>query len=156
MMNNLTLYVIGVLVFVGLLSCKQNEVYYEFVTIPQNQWEKGYDICFELDSIQIDSSRQYNIDIEVSHNVKYAYKTLWLYIDQTLLDTIMVRDTLECLLTNDIDKWRGSGNGPIRQISFQYKEGINLDSAKEKQICISHAMKDLQLKGVERIGLKIY
>lgn len=156
MINNIALYVIGVLVFVGLLSCKQNEVYYEFATIPQNQWSESSEICFEIDSIHVDPSRRYNIDVEISHNVKYVYKTLWLYIDQTLQDTVIVRDTLECLLTDEMGKWRGSGNGPIRQISFQYKEGINLDTAKQKQICIRHAMQDFQLKGIERVGLKIY
>lgn len=156
MINNITLYVIGVLVFIGLLSCRQNEVYYEFATIPQHQWYESSEICFEVDSIQIDPSRKYNINLEISHNVQYAYKTLWLLIDHNLQDTIITRDTLECLLTDEMGKWKGSGNGPVRQISLQYKSEINLDTTKHKQICVRHAMQDFQLKGIERIGLKIY
>ena len=88
--------------------------------------------------------------------MNYAYETLWLYIDQTLQDSISVRDTLECLLTDRNGKWLGSGNGPLRHLSFSYKTDIALDTAIQSQICIAHAMQDLQLNGVEKIGLKIY
>jgi gliding motility-associated lipoprotein GldH len=88
--------------------------------------------------------------------VSYEYETLWLFIDQTLQDSIGVRDTIECLLTDKNGKWLGRGNGPLRHISFSYKKDIALDTAKQSQFCIVHAMQDLQLKGVEKIGLKIY
>lgn len=156
MINNLIQYVIGVLMFACLLSCSQKEVYYEFASIPQNKWSVSNEICFVVDSIYINPSSGYDINVEITHSVAYPYKTLWLYLDQTIQDTIFIRDTLECLLTDEVGKWRGSGNGSIRQISFEYKKGISIDTAKHNQICISHAMQDFLLKGIERVGLKIY
>lgn len=156
MKSNLIQYCLIALFTFCLWSCKQNEVYYKFVPISQNEWNKSNIICFEIDSIPVNHRKRYNVNIELSHNVKYEYETLWLFIDQTLSDSIIVRDTLKCLLTNDNGKWLGSGNGPLRHISFSYKTDIALDTAIQSQVCIAHAMKDLQLRGVEKIGLKIY
>lgn len=156
MRSNLIQYCLGIFFTVCLWSCKQNEVYYKFVPISHNQWDKGNKVCFEIDSINPNLQHKYSIDIELSHNVDYLYETLWLYIDQTHQDSIIVRDSLECLLTNENSKWLGSGNGPLRHISFSYKNGIALDTATQSRICISHAMQDLQLKGIEKIGLRIY
>ncbi len=152
---NLAQYIIGTLIIISLLSCAQKEVYYEFAEIHHNQWSKDNKICFELDSLFVDPLRKYNVDVEISHNVNYAYKILWLYIDQTLLDTIVRRDTLECKFINEIGQWKGNGNGPARQISVLYKTDLSLDTTRQMKVCISHAMQDPQLKGIERIGLKI-
>ena len=156
MKNNLILYLIGALIIVSLWSCEQKEIYYEFATIPQNQWDKGGEVCFEIDSLLVNPLHKYNVYVEITHNVNYASKSLWLYINQTLQDTIVRRDTLECKLVNELGQWKGRGNGPTRQVSVLYKSGLNLDSIIQAKACISHAMQDLQLNGIEKIGLKIY
>ena len=156
MKSNLAQYCFAILLIICLWSCNKNEVYYKFIPISQSKWDKSNKVCFNVDSINMNPGKIYNIDIELSHNLSYEYETLWLYIDQTLQDSISVRDTLECLLTDKNGKWLGRGNGPLRHISFSYKKEIALDTEKQSQICIVHAMQDLQLKGVEKIGLKIY
>lgn len=155
MTSKLAHYCFGVLVILCLWSCKQQEVYYKFEPISQNQWDKGSELCFDLDSVTINPLQTYTINVEISHNIIYAYRTLWLYLDQTLQDNIIVRDTVECLLSNENGSWLGSGNGATRQLSFLYKTDISVDTTFQNQICISHGMQDLQLKGIEKIGLKI-
>lgn len=156
MKYNLTHYFIGVLITVSLWSCNQNEVYYEFATLPQNQWNKDNEICFEIDSVFINSLRKYNMDIEITHNVTYAYNTLWLCIDQFQNDTVIKHDTIEFVLTNDIGQWKGRGNGPTRQFTVLHTTDLNLDTTKQNKVCFHHAMQNIQLTGIERIGLKIY
>ena len=157
MRNNLNQYCIGLLFIVCLWSCDQQEVYYEFVSISQSQWSKSNnDACFVLDSVNINPSRKYNINVEITHNVNYEYETLWLNVKQLHQDSIIVSDTLECILINQYGKWLGSGNGPTRQVTISYKTNILLDTTKQNQVCIRHAMDNLQLKGIEKIGLKIY
>lgn len=156
MRNKFIKYFFFFLLATCLYSCKQNEIYYKFEPILHNEWSKNKEICFELDSLNVNRIDKYNINIELSHNVNYAYQSLWLYIDQTLQDSISVRDTLECILTDENGVWLGSGNGPLRHISFSYKTDLALDTAIQSKVCISHAMQDVKLKGVEKIGLKIY
>lgn len=156
MRSSFTQYLIVIFAFISLLSCSHKEVYYDFALIPQNQWSKNSKVCFDIDSLSIIPQHTYNIDVEITHNLDYAYKTLWLYLDQNIQDSIISRDTLECVLTTENGKWKGSGNGPTRQVSVLYKTGINLDTTKQMKICIYHSMQDLHLKGIEKIGLKIH
>ncbi len=155
MRSNLTQYLIGIFTLT-LLSCSHKEVYYEFVNISQNQWSKNSEFCFNLDSVPLIPPNIYNIDVEITHNLDYVYKMLWLYLDQTFQDSTVVRDTLACHFTNENGKWKGSGNGPTRQVSILYKTHLNKDSVMPIKICIHHAMQDLRLTGIEKIGLKIH
>lgn len=157
MRNNLTQYLIGILTVVFLCTCTQNEVYCKFVSIHQNKWSKDNQVCFEIDSLLLNPKRSYNVDIEITHNINYAYKSLWLYINHTYQDTIVVgSDTLELMLSNDIGQWKGRGNGSTRHLSVIYKTDLKLDTIKHAKVHISHAMQDFQLKGIEKVGLEIY
>ena len=140
----------------SLFSCNENDEYSKYLFISQNRWALNDPLCFELDSVSFDINHRYDVSIEITHNVKYAYENLWLYIDQTLEDSILSRDTIECKLVNDAGRWIGTGNGATRQFSYKYKTNLKLDTVKQYKVCISHAMNDLQLKGIERIGLKVY
>lgn len=156
MASSFVKFFIGIAIFGCIVSCNQKEEYYKFDSISQNEWIKTKDICFSLDSASINSNRSYSISIEIMHNISYPYKNLYLYIDHTLQDSISLRDTLECVLVDNLGKWKGSGNGSTRQLSVLYNTNFRLDTALHNEICISHAMQDLKLKGIERIGLKIY
>ena len=153
--NNLIRYSLLVFFSVCLLSCKQKEEYYKYVFIPQNKWAIDEPLCFVLDSVSFDLNLKYDVSLEITHNVNYAYENLWLYVDQNLADTILLRDTIDCKLTNDTGKWLGNGNGATRHISYKYNTNLKLDTAQQYKICISQAMQDLHLKGIEKIGLKI-
>ena len=147
---------IGLVLFGCVVSCSQGEAYYQFRPIPQHEWSKSQEVFFSLDSIAINPQHNYALTIEITHNISYSYKNLFLYIDHTLQDSISVRDTLECLLVDDLGKWFGSGNGATRQLSLLYKTNQKIDTALHNEISIRHAMQDLKLKGIEKIGLKIY
>ena len=149
-------YFPALLLLVYLASCTSNEVYYEFESMPQNKWSKDHTVCFALDSISEKKRPGYNLSIEIAHNLDYPYKNLWLSVYHMREDTILSSDTLDVLLTDNAGKWLGSGNGPTRQLSVLVKTGFALDTALHHQICVRHTMRDVQLKGVEKIGLRIY
>lgn len=156
MINKFTRSFIGLILFGCMCSCNQGEAYYQFRQIPQNEWNKNQEVSFLLDSVAISPQHNYAISIEILHNITYSYKNLFLYIDHTLQDSILVRDTLECMLVDDLGKWYGSGNGATRQLSVLYKTNQKIDTALHNEVIIRHAMQDLKLKGIEKIGLKIY
>lgn len=156
MSNSFIRYFFGIVVFGCMFSCNQGEAYYEFRPIPQNEWSKNHEVGFMLDSVPINPQQSYAISIELSHNISYTYKNLFLYINQTLQDSVSVRDTLECMLVDDYGKWLGSGNGATRQLSVMYKTNQKIDTSLHNEIIIRHAMRDIHLKGIEKIGLKVY
>lgn len=156
MISNLIRCFIVVVVFGCSAACNQGEVYYQFRPIPQNEWGMNQEICFSLDSAAIMPQHSYTISIEITHNINYSYKNLFLYLDHTLQNSISLRDTLECMLVDPSGKWLGTGNGATRQISVLYKTNQKIDTALHNEICIRHAMQDLKLKGIEKIGLKVY
>lgn len=139
-----------------MISCNKGEVYYKFKPIPNNEWAKQQEICFLLDSLSVNSSGNYAASIEISHNINYQYKNLSLLLEQNIGDSILLKDTVECILVDTSGRWAGSGNGPTRQLSVQYKTNIKIDTALHNEICVRHTMQDLKLKGIEKIGLRIY
>ena len=156
MINSFIRYFFGVVIFVSMISCNQSEAYYKFGYIPHNEWNKSQEICFSLDSSSINPQQNYSISLEITHNISYSYKNLFLYVDHTIQDRITLRDTLECILVDDFGKWLGSGNGASRQLSVLFKTNFKIDTTLHNEICIRHAMQDLKLKGIEKIGLKVY
>lgn len=156
MANSLIRYLVGAIIIVCMGSCNQKEAYYKFISIPHNKWNKQDEICFKIDSLIGPSKYNYTISLEITHNINYSYKNLFLYLNHTLQDSISSRDTLECQLVDDYGKWYGRGNGATRQISVLYKTNLKIDTTLHNEFCIRHAMQDLELKGIERIGLKVY
>lgn len=156
MTNNHTFYLVGIILFVLFTSCNQNEVYYKFEPIPQAKWSKGDEVCFDMDSVLVSLNQNYHVSIEIAHNLNYPYNNLWLSINYLQQDSVMWQDSLECFLSDDSGKWLGSGNGPTRQLSVLFKSNFVLDTTKHNRIFIRHAMQDIQLNGIEKIGVKVY
>lgn len=156
MINNIIRCFVGIVFFICFASCNQDEVYYKFTPIPQNEWSKQDEISFVLDSLSINPTHKYNISLEITYNLNYPYKNLYLYIEHTLQDSISKCDTVECVLIDDFGRWQGGGNGATRQLSVLYKTNLMLDATLHNKIDIYHAMQDSELKGIERVGLRVY
>lgn len=156
MANSFIRYFIGIAILCCMVSCNKGEVYYKFKPIPNIEWDKQQEVCFLLDSLLATPSDNYAISVEISHNINYQYKNLSLLLEQSVGDSILLKDTVECILVDDRGRWVGSGNGATRQLSIQYKTNFKIDTALHNEICVRHTMQDLQLKGIEKIGLRIY
>lgn len=158
MINSFIRFCIGFSILSCMGSCNNGEVYHRFSAIPNNEWNKNQEICFslELDSLLISFDSNYTITLEILHNITYQYKNLFLLLDYTVQDSITQQDTIVCVLADGNSKWKGSGNGATRQLSVPYKTNIKIDTALHNKLCIRHAMQDLKLKGIEKIGVKVY
>lgn len=136
-------YFIVIAILCCMASCNQGEVYYKFEPIPNIEWGKQQEICFLLDSLSVKPSDNYAISVEISHNINYQYKNLSLLLEQNIGDSILLKDTVECVLVDDRGKWVGSGNGATRQLSVLYKTNLKIDPALYNEICVRHTMQDL-------------
>ena len=156
MINSFIRCFVGLAILGCMASCNEREVYYKFSPISENEWSKEQEICFLLDSVPFNTNSNYAVSLEIVHNINYKYKNLFLYLDYSQQDSILYTDTVECILVDDYGRWSGSGNGATRQLSVPYKTNLKIDTALHNEICVRHTMQDLTLKGIEKIGLKIY
>lgn len=157
MLNSFIRYV-AILIFLAYAStsCVQKEAYYKFAPIPENMWNKDYEVYFPIDSSLIILKESYTISLEIVHNITYPYKKIFLSINMyNAQDSILLQDTLECALIDELGGWKGSGNGATRQLSALYKTNFKIDPALHNKISVRHAMQDFKLRGIEKIGLKI-
>jgi gliding motility-associated lipoprotein GldH len=140
-----------------LLSCGESEEYYVFKHISDGQWSKDSVVCLQFDSLRLNSSDIYHVDIEIVHNKSYPYQDLWLLIGENLQDSILQYDTLKCWVSDQFGRWLGSGGSGLHQLSVSYKKNINVqDTVRNYCFFIQQFMKDDPLLGVEKIGVKIY
>lgn len=156
MLSSFTRYFIGLAIVACMVSCNEGEVYYKFSPILDNEWGKDQEVSFQLDSLSINSQDNYAISLELVHNIDYQYKNLFLYLEHNHQGGISFSDTVECVLVDDHGRWYGSGNGATRQLSVLYKTNLRINPAMHNEISVRHAMQDLKLKGIEKIGLKVY
>ncbi len=154
-MNSRVLLLLNCLVL--LFSCGESEEYYAFKYISDGRWSKDSVLCLQFDSLRLNSSDVYHVDIEIIHNKSYPYQDLWLLIGNNLQDSILQYDTLKCLVNDQYGRWLGSGGSGLHQVSVSYKKNISVqDSVKNYCFFIRQFMRDDPLLGVEKIGVKMY
>lgn len=153
--SSLIRFLIGIGIIGFFYSCNQKEVYYKFKPIPGHQWSKEQDLVFSIDSLLVDTTGYLSISIEVAHNINYPYKNIFLSVEHSANDSILLKDTIASELVDKKGRWIGVGNGATRQLSIPYSSRVQIDTALHHKIAIRHAMQDLNLKGIEKIGLKI-
>jgi len=152
--NNMLLFIAGVL-FSSLLSCSEGEVYYRFYHIEKGNWFHDSTLLFTMDSLDIHTGQAYDISIELTTGHLFPYRNLWLQIDHNLTDTLLHRDTLQCILADDHGRWLGSGVGGLYQLSVPFLNSLPLDAAPHYRLSITQVMKDDPLPGIEKVGLKV-
>ncbi len=138
------------------VSCNRNEVYFVFQGIDNGSWNKDSVVNFELDSLPFNPLLKYNMELEVVHSNAYPYRDLWIVISHNLIDTLFVQDTLKIELVNDTRDKVGSGNAGLYHLSVPYNNNITFDSTNVYCINVEHIMRDKEVKGIHKIGIKIY
>ena len=143
------------LFFTILASCSGEEVYSRFHHIQNGKWYRDSVLVFEIDSLAPPSGAGYDVTVELTTNRGYLYRDLWLLIDQDLTDSLVHTDTVHCLLADEYGKWLGGGAGGLNQLSLPYRTFIPRDSVYNYRLIIRQAMDEDQLRGVEKVGVKI-
>lgn len=144
-----------VVVLLLFTSCNRGEVFFKFQQIKDSEWSSKNYLEFELDSLDVDPLLSYDLQLDVVYSNAYPYKDLWLNISHNLVDTIFEQDLLEVRLTGDDGKKLGNGNSGLYQLSVPYKTALKLDSVSKYHVRIGHAMREYDIKGIDKVGLKV-
>lgn len=136
-------------------SCGEREPYYQFKELKNGDWAIDETLLFEVDSTNIMLNTPYDISIELTNNMDYPYRNLWIEMAFDTGDSIKDEKKLEFVLADEYARWIGDGFGSLFQSSHVVQKGYIFKDSVNLKINIRHIMKDLNLHGIEKIGVKI-
>ena len=136
-----------------LVSCDQARVYDSSITIVNQSWNKDSLVTVHF-TIE-DTISLHRFYINIRHNTDYPYSNIYFFMNGKFPDGNVTRDTIECLLADPKGKWTGKGSGKIRDNRILLREHLRFPASGEYTISIEQAMRDINLKGVEDIGIRL-
>lgn len=150
-MRNLVLLFVAC---VGLISCNKGIVFDDVVSMPKSGWSDDSLAVFRVDISE--STKNYDMWIQVRNDNTYAYANLWLFIDViSASDGVMVRDTLDCVLAHSNGEWIGGGWGSLYTVDCPYRLNTKFATEGKYTFRITHGMRDESITGIKSIGLRI-
>ncbi len=148
--NNFVLTVFVAAFF--LVSCTGNDIYHQYVSIDKDGWNASQPAVFNVEVTDTIS------DFDVVLNIRsadYTYQNLFLFAKSMSPDSIVVCDTLNCILADNQGKWLGKGIGSTHSLPILYMSNINFPRKGLYTFQISQGMRENSLKGISDIGLRI-
>lgn len=147
-------YLLGLFaVFLLLVSCDPTRVYDENMEVPGQEWNKSDAMVFSPEIN--DSTLVYNVFLNVRNTGSYSYNNIFLFITTTSPGGQWIKDTLEIPLANSRGKWLGSGIGDLYFNRQLFKYNVRFPTSGVYTFKIAHGMRDIDLKGVRDIGLRL-
>ena len=143
-------------VFILFVSCKGEELYFQYQKVEKGDWYRDSVLNFSLDTLKANQVGQYNISLELTTSMLYPFSDIQLKVDHNFNDSIISSDTIRYAITSKHGKWLGRGVGSLHQLSIPYKTGVWLDSTRAFGLRVIHLMNLDPLKGVEKLGIKVY
>lgn len=135
------------------LGCTQREVFSEYKPIATQGW--SVDSLYSFDVNIEDENQTYNVYLNIRNRGEYPYQNMWIYLKRFAPDSSIVNDTIECYLTDNRGKWLGSGVGAVYEMPVLYQQRIHFPVKGKYRYTLVHGMRDLVLKGVSDIGMKV-
>lgn len=151
--NRIFFVIAGLIV---LISCNKGDLYFKYNKVEKENWYRDSVLTFTIDTLKSEQYGKYSISLELTTSMVYPYSEIYLEVNHNLNDIVFYSDTIRYKVANDFGKRLGSGNGSLRQISLPYKSDVWLNRPRTYEINIAHLMYADPLKGVDKVGLRIY
>ncbi|MCL1937569.1 MAG: gliding motility lipoprotein GldH [Candidatus Azobacteroides sp.] len=138
--------------FFLLSACRQNEMYFEFRSLANAEWDKREVLRFEVPVNETAST--YDVLLEVRNNNDYPFRNLWLFVDYQTPDGKVRSDTIDVELADAYGKWYGKGIH-LYTYTFPYEWNVQYPDTGIYIYAVRHGMRVNPLKGISDIGLRI-
>ena len=148
-----------IVIFLGLLILSlsfisNKTVYSSFYKINKYEWLLSDTLVFEY-SHKYSNLNNYNIRLFGEVNQEYSYSNLYLFVDIFLENKKIKRDTLNCILYDSFGFPKQKNIGNTQFFKLDYLNKFKFEINRDYKFKIIQGMRDLNLKGVENIGIKI-
>ncbi len=146
------------LLFVGLvllLSCNRNSVFSDYRALKGSEWHQDSILTFDM--TVPDSTKIYNLFLDVRNEGRYPYSNLWLFVKIIPPKGKVVNDTIELTLANPEGKWLGYGLGDLYDMKYPYKQTTFFPNAGYYRFEVRQGMRteDGVLKGIHDFGITL-
>lgn len=146
------------LFFVGmvlLFSCQNKSVYSDYKALKGSRWHQ--DSILRFDMTVPDSSKIYNLFLNVRNEGRYPYSNLWLFVRIIPPKGQVLNDTIELALASPEGKWFGHGLGDLYDMKYPYKQTTFFPSAGYYRFEVRHGMRteDGTLNGIHDFGITL-
>lgn len=154
--HKLAATVCTIMLMFSLLSCNEREPYFQYNELKEGKWIQHDTLFFTIDSASYKPDIPYNLYLEVTNNVNYPYQNIWFFTwDNIGNDTVYTHLEKEYVLADEFGKWKGEGFGSLYQSTFLYKEHVVFNDNRDITIKVLHGMRDEELTGIEKIGVRL-
>jgi len=147
------------LIFVTLLlfSCDKKRVFDEYKSVG-SAWNKDTIVTFSLP--ELDSTKRYNLFINLRNNNNYKYNNLFLIVALEMPNGFTKVDTLEYLMADKDGTLLGDGFTDLKESKLYYKENVRFRG--NYKVHIKQAVREngkvpgvALLDGITEVGFRI-
>ncbi|MCC8146359.1 MAG: gliding motility lipoprotein GldH [Bacteroidales bacterium] len=140
------------LFLVILASCSEKEIFSEYRSISQAEWDKNDILEFEV--YIKDTEALYDVFLELRNNNDYSFRNIWLFIDYQTPSGEIRSDTLNADLADIYGKWYGKGIS-LYTYTFPYGLNVQYKDTGNYTYTIRQGMRENPLKGISDVGLRV-
>ncbi|HSV89045.1 MAG TPA: gliding motility lipoprotein GldH [Bacteroidales bacterium] len=143
----------AIMALILMSACDRPLVFEQFTRLPSDGWHYEDKVIFE--TLIDDTTSLHNLHINIRNTTDYAYSNFFLFLDIKFPDGKMLRDTIECVLADQMGQWTGRGFGRIRSNRFLFRTDVWFPQPGTYTFSLQHAMRTEILGGISDIGLRI-
>jgi gliding motility-associated lipoprotein GldH len=146
------------LLFAGMIllsSCRNKIVFSDYHALKGSKWHQ--DSILRYDMTVPDSTKIYNLFLNVRNEGRYPYSNLWLFVKIIPPKGKALNDTIELALADPEGKWLGSGLGDLYDLKYPYKQTTFFPLEGYYRIEVRQGMRseDGVLKGIHDFGVTL-
>lgn len=146
------------LIFCGLallVSCNRKSVFSDYRALKGSKWHQDSVLTFDM--TVPDSTKIYNLFLNVRNEGRYNYSNLWLFVKIIPPKGNAINDTIELSLATPEGKWLGYGLGDLYDMKYPYKQTTFFPAAGYYRFEVRHGMRteDGVLKGIHDFGITL-
>jgi gliding motility-associated lipoprotein GldH len=139
--------------FVTILSCNNNVVYTDSLSMPGKKWELMNIASFRVPVT--DTLNSNNVSFTIRTGSSYPFRNIYLFVSTTSPEGKSITDTLQYFLADEKGKWYGKGFGDIHELILPYKSNVYFPVRGTYLFTVRHGMRTEELNGVYDFGIRI-
>jgi len=137
-----------------MISCKDNAIFEQNVSIPAKTWNRYNLIKFTVPVN--DTVNPYRIVINIRNEGNYSRRNLYMFVTIRSPRGDELKDTVNCILADEKGRWYGKSNlGDIYFNRFLYKPNVKFPYTGNYTVVLEQAMRTENMEGIETAGLRI-
>lgn len=140
---------------VALQACGNSPFFAENTDLKGESWSGQEPVSFAF--VITDTLSAYDFFIDIRNNTNYAFSNLYVFLDLTHQDQLVIRDTIELPITEASGKWTGSVSGTLVDNHFLTYPQMVFTKPGAYKIMLQQAMMGQdELAGIASVGVSLY